>query len=426
MAYVMDVIVADDPKNPLNFLLPPFGERRPASYLTNLGRPLAGKKFGLPKRTIGLPSNSNDPLPPGPDYLASFNKARATLEALGATVVEVEVPIDSFADETNFFFRGFYTGPLAYFNLLGLGSPEYADELAKYLQAAGSDPIEALQAALDSLSARWAFIGFFFAPAIENLRNGTSKSLDEQPFPSVLVAQNAAADGDLFGGWMTANGIDALIFPSDSDRVDTFKYGFLYSTVTGAPSLVVPIERTDFTATYGQDYGRWPLGIHFVGRRFEEANLLNYAAAFEAAFNGRAKSTPDLAPALPGETIEYSVAVPPIPVTERPETAPPVITIFPASRIVNRGLPNATIEFVGAVADASGLDSIEVFVNGRQIAATTTENWTATIRLGALRQFVRPNQRVVKVQVIAKDIFGNTSTEVVAMRIPPAAVRPGA
>ncbi len=414
MAYVMDVIVADDPNNPLNFSLPPFSERRPASYLTNLGQPLAGKKFGLPKRTLGLPSNSNDPLPPGPDYLASFNKARAALEALGATVVEVEVPIDSFADETNFVFTGVYTGPLAYFNLLGLGSPVYADELAKYLQATGSDPIEALQAAIDSFSARWAFIGFFFAPAIENLRNGTSKSLDEQPFPSVRVDQNAVADGELFGGWMTANGIDALIFPSDSDQVDTFKYGFLYSTVTGAPNLVVPIERIDFTATYGESYGRRPLGIHFVGRRFEEANLLSYAAAFEAAFDGRAKSTPDLAPALPGETIEYSTALPP---PSRPELDAPALRVAGGAKVTGKG-KKAALVINGGARDASGLGSLKVYVNGKKIAVKGAANWKASVKLSALRKFVRGDARTVSVQVVARDIHGNTSVTTKNVKLP--------
>jgi amidase len=71
--------------------------------------------------------------------------------------------------------------------------------------------------------------------------------------------------------------------------------GNLTST-TGLPGVIVP-------AGYTKD--NLPVGLQFVGRAFDDLNLLKVAYGYEQAIKKR--RSPATTPALPGERFEYTV-----------------------------------------------------------------------------------------------------------------------
>jgi Asp-tRNA(Asn)/Glu-tRNA(Gln) amidotransferase A subunit family amidase len=66
------------------------------------------------------------------------------------------------------------------------------------------------------------------------------------------------------------------------------------TSVTGLPAVIMPGGYTELNL---------PVGIQFVGKPFDDLNLLQVAQGYEAASGRRAP--PKLTPALPGEHITY-------------------------------------------------------------------------------------------------------------------------
>ncbi len=414
-ASVMDAIVAEDPTDPWAALTPALADRRPATYATTLRtNALQGKRFGIPKHYVGtaLPDSGLE-YPVDPEVSALFARARQIIEAQGGIVVEVDTtpavsawsgssagatiweteydPIypadDQFGEVTAFYYNDFLRG-------FGTTFPEVADLIPNN--------------------------GYLFDEDrefyVESIESGTAISLP--------LATGFQARANLLRNlvakyhtqWMTDQGLDALIGPTVSGPHEAGQfYGDAYPAGWG---ILGWYETCEFglpgvSVTMGTMADGSHAGIQFVGKTyFSEAEILGYAHAFEQA--AKARTSPALTPALPGETIEYSTALPP---PSRPELNAPALRVAGGAKVTGKGKKTALV-VTGRARDASGLSSLKVYVNGKKIAAKRAAKWKASVKLSALRKFVRGDAKTVSVQVVAKDIYGNTSVTTKNVKLP--------
>ncbi len=400
MAYAYDALIGDDPLDATRAWR--FADHRfpTQSYATALRTDaLVGSRLGYTQEVIDTSS---------PETRALFLAAIADLRAAGATVVEI-TPFPDFREHIGFFAEAFN-----------------ADFTADY--GTGFEEINSQYA-----SCRWAFTEFaaFTSPAIAidipfAIWWGDEAAADYAPFAnlapgvgpvSATYVAHRAAERALFEGWYAANTVDAVIYPVDGfgaiprTAEDPFPEEFFlpleYAWAVPGTGLPCVVAFGGFSEPETPD-----LGIEFTGPAFSDAKLLGYAYAYEQATKHR--KAPSLTPPLPGETIEYSTALPP---PSRPELNAPALRVAGGAKVTGKG-KEAALVINGGARDASGLSSLKVYVNGKKIAAKRAANWKASVKLSALRKFVRGDAKTVTVQVVAKDIYGNTSVTTKNVKLP--------
>lgn len=186
--------------------------------------------------------------------------------------------------------------------------PEFAPHIEKYLATLGPGFPKSLHDLIDrsrqlppgggpgtrTNPGRWA----------QFEREAGSGSLVEPAYRSAL-AHGLPLVRSLLTGLMTANQLDAIIYPTAIRRAALVAGHFADPTgpapgsaanianLTGLPDLVVP---AGFTGD------RLPVCMSFLGTAFGEERLLSLGYAFEQAT--RARRQPAHAPALPAEMIE--------------------------------------------------------------------------------------------------------------------------
>ena len=343
---VLDAVVADDSTTRGDFWraqpwvsIPPTSLLRPPSYADLAGaRALDGARLGVPRMYVGAENtsafdNSGDPIETRPSVIAQWQKARRDLEAAGATVVEVDLPVvrdyesRGRADDRSLAARG-------------LVPPDYAErelyELSMwgwetFLQANG-DP--ALHRLVDvepelifptppgSLPGRYDDHLSRFAPEdvaledyVHRAREHGVPELDEIPSLEAGVRGLDQARRELFDDWLTTEGLDAIVFPAVADigpadadvnpasaelawRNGTWvANGNLVWRHLGIPTVQVPMGMLDDIAM--------PIGLTFAGRGWDDARLLAMGAHFEASAQrpgsalGATRIDPPLTPELP-------------------------------------------------------------------------------------------------------------------------------
>ena len=174
--------------------------------------------------------------------------------------------------------------------------------------------------------------------------------------------------------------------------------------VLGVSGITVPM---------GANRDGLPTGIQLWGQRWDEENVIQLATAVEQVLAARI-STP-LAPPLPGETIEYTVPIPP---TERAEVDGPALRV--ASRAELKGKGKGTkLVLSGSALDASGVQILRVYVNGQKVASRfKNDSWQSTIKVSALAKFAQKDSSNLQVLVVSTDALGNTSTTSKTVRLP--------
>lgn len=332
---VLDVIVADDPETRGDFWrvqpwvsIPPASAVRPDSYV-ELGQGqqstqyLKGLRLGVPRMYINA-----DPLAgTGPDHradqgiggpmgnsiatrdsvMASWQQARAALEAAGAEVVEVDFPV-----VTNY--EGDRPGAPTIASR-GMVSPEFlfqevnglsAWALEDFLRANGDPNLHSLcqvdgttifphsEGALED-----RYHGFdddiaTFPQLLSDHGFGALGEVPQLTDPEVLSAgitgleQTRLID---FEQWMDSLELDAVIFPAMADvgpadadtsplSADTawgngvwVANGNLVPRHLGIPTVTAPMGTMHDTGI--------PVGLTFAGRAYDDNNLLTWAHAFE-------------------------------------------------------------------------------------------------------------------------------------------------
>lgn len=315
---VLDVIVADDDQVRGDFWrvqpwvsIPPASVVRPPSYPA-LADPhaLSGMRLGVPRLYIGDMTNA-DPIETRPSVIAQWQKARADLEAAGATVVEVDVPV-----VTNYESRG--RADDRSMVARGLVPPHFADhelyELSmwgweEFLQANGDpalhrlvdvDPDLIFPTPPGSLPGRYDDHLSRFAPEdvpledyVHRARATGVPALEQIPDIAEGVRGLEETRRIDLEQWMDELGLDAVVFPAVADvgpadadvnpasaalawRNGTWvANGNLVPRHLGLPCVQVGMGLMS-------DIGM-PVGLTFAGRAYDDNRLLAFAAAFEAS-----------------------------------------------------------------------------------------------------------------------------------------------
>ncbi|WP_179873139.1 amidase [Microcella indica] len=336
---VLDAIVADDagvegagvrgdfwraqPWLPL----PASSEVRPASYPA-LADPdaLRGRRLGIPRLYINADEATDDPIITRPSVVAQWRKARAVLEAAGAEVVEVDLPVVA-----NYESRGRAVDRSMVAR--GLVPPAFADhelyELSmwgwdEFLQANGDPalhrlvdvdpdlifptPPGSLPGRYDDHLSRFAPEDVPFEDYVHRARASGVPTLEQIPDLADGVRGLDATRRQDWDAWLDAERLDAIVFPAVADigpadadvnprsaelawRNGTWvANGNLVWRHLGIPTAQVPMGMLDDIAM--------PIGLTFAGRGWDDTALLAYAWAFEhaAAAPGSALGAPRVAP----------------------------------------------------------------------------------------------------------------------------------
>lgn len=321
---LLNVLVADDPITRGDFwreqravALPQPSAVRPVDYrdlasTAETGQALQGTRLAVPRRFLG--TDPEVPLEVHPDVLTLWQRTRATLEAAGATVTEVDVPListyegDSDAHDRLAEFAGLpgdwmahefttlvaaawdgflrangdptlnrlaQVQPTAIFPLpegaLPDRYPEVADNLNRYDVI--FDIVRSLPAASDP--------------------NGPELDSTQTPGFDEALRRLESLRKELLEDWLAAEGFDALVFPANADvgpanadhepaaadlawRNGThYSNGNLVIRHLGVPTVTTSMGTMEHTGM--------PVGVTFAGAAYDDARLLSLAAGFEAA-----------------------------------------------------------------------------------------------------------------------------------------------
>lgn len=299
IAIAMDALVAYDPQNIWNPYI--TGVSRPVSYTSFLnGKSLQGKVIGLPRPYIGKGDPANGPsFPLDPQVAAAFEKAKQVLEAEGATLVEVDIPA----------YKTWYidNGPAGY-DSSNTGNAEsrsyYFDQLIK---GYNNDQIKSFVDLLNIIPTNNPFYNSLVKPSADLINSGQAKPLAELPQASQTLQVIAKFRTEQYENFMKANNIDAFVFPtlnylavplaSQGDAVYALYGGLparLEANILGVPAITVPM---------GYSKEGIPMSLEFMGKYFDEADIISYAYDYEQAT--KLRRPPALVPPLPGEVFEY-------------------------------------------------------------------------------------------------------------------------
>ncbi|MGL3804838.1 amidase [Paeniglutamicibacter sp. R2-26] len=327
MFRLLDVIVAEDANTTGDFwraqdtvALPSVAEVRPANY-ADLADPeaLRGKQLGVPRMYLG--KDPDFPIEVRPSILDLWEAARARLEALGATVVEVDLPlIEKYEGNTP------GGEQLAELGVLPEG---WMETEFNQILTHGWDTF--LRANNDPALNRLADVDhtlIFPAPAGSQPDRYDEVEDYENRYRDVVAMAAAGlppvhtlpgfAEGlrsletlrkELFEDWLAERGLDAMVFPANADvaaqDADISKEsadrawdnGVFFSNGNyalrhfGIPSITVAMGIME-------DIGM-PVGLTIAGPAYADNDLLACGYAFEAA--GTLRVSPRLAPPLPGD-----------------------------------------------------------------------------------------------------------------------------
>jgi amidase len=323
---VLEEIAADDPQPRGDFwrvqrhvTLPAASEVRPASYraLRDAGA-LRGKVLGVPRMYINEDPDAGEPIDTRDSVLELWEEARRDLEALGATVVEVDFPLVS-NDEQD---RPGATSGVTRGILPAIYPDDEVDALTRwawqdYLEANGQPGLAGL-ADIDGARVFPLAPGELPDRYDDGDRNEKLIAVAQSrgPFPLEEIAELDRSVRGLeevrrvdLEEWMTRNGLDALVFPAnadvapaDADRVRASNDIALRNGVRvsngnvairryGVPTVTVPMGIMDDTGM--------PVGLTFAGRAYSDSALLGYADAFESSTTRR--KAPGRTPELAGD-----------------------------------------------------------------------------------------------------------------------------
>jgi len=299
VAMAMDALVAYDPNNIWNPYIPEVV--RPASYTNFLnGKSLQGKVIGLPRPYIGKGDPANGPsYPLDPQVSAAFEQAKQVLKAEGATLVEVDIPA----------YKTWYvTGRPAGYNSSDTGDAEsrsyYFDQLIK---GYNNDQIKSFVDLLTIIPTTNPFYTALVKSSADLITSGQAMPFAELPQVSQSLQAIATLRTEQYENFMKANSIDAFVFPtlnylavplgSQGDAVYAL-YGSLPARLEanylGLPAITVPM---------GYSKEGIPMSLEFLGKYFNEADIISYAYDYEQTT--KLRRPPTLVPPLPGEVFQY-------------------------------------------------------------------------------------------------------------------------
>ena len=297
--------------------IPPASTLRPPSYPA-LADPhaLHGIRLGVPRMYIGADPGTNrhdgaDPIETRETVIAQWQKARRDLEAAGATVVEVDLPVVTQyesrgrADDRSLAASGFVPETYADHELYELSMWGWSEFLRANddpdLHELGDvdadlifpTPPGSLPGRYDDHLSRFAPEDVALEDYVHRAREHGVPPLDKIPDLPEGVRGLDRARRELFEKWLDELELDAIVFPAVADvgpadadvnpasaelawRNGTWvANGNLVWRHLGIPTVQVPMGILDDISM--------PIGLTFAGRGWHDSRLLAFGAAFEAS-----------------------------------------------------------------------------------------------------------------------------------------------
>ena len=321
---VLDVIVADDAEPRGDFWrmqpwveIPLASEVRPPSYgLLRDADALRGRRFGIPRMYINEDHEATAHIETRASVIALWQDARAALEARGAEVIEVDLPVVSNYERDRpgaetMVERGFVPEGFADREIWDLSMLAWNDFLA-----ANNDPQLHALADVDgarifpqpegALPDRYGEYDFDVADYVTRARRDGITPLEQIPLVREGLEGLERTRKVDFEDWLAQLGLDAIVFPAvadvgpaDSDvnpasadlawRNGTWvANGNLVPRHLGIPTVTVPMGlMADI---------HMPVGLTFAGPAYSDSDLLRMAYAYEIAT--RLRTVPPRTPEL--------------------------------------------------------------------------------------------------------------------------------
>lgn len=427
-AKVLDVASTLDGGDVWNLVSISPGRLRPTGFAAKAAAgSLAGKRIGvltsfLNASTTGIAGEINT-------FLA---EARTALTNAGATVVDVTLPIKQ--GDTTTYLDVTYAGrrdsvPVAITtppqrrlynpstsDLTGNQLPETRGyHLEKFLESIVTSPTDP-----ERLRKILAWVGPISTGSINEatrdaIRLGTTigfeSPLAQEHFQAVRYQ---VAD---YEAWMTANTLDALIFPvATSKTVGNPAEGSPIGGNSTAPgrALINSFSLPFITVPMGVLSTGEPTTLGFLGSRYwGDADVVALATAYEKATNKRIVSP--LAPPLPEERIEYVIGGP---VAAPGDDVRPVASVRSGLKVAGKG-KKARLTISGVARDNTAVSRVTVTINGRREAAKRSGNtWEVRAPLGTYRKLAARGVKQVTVVVVVRDAGGNTTSSSKRVKLP--------
>ena len=387
---VLNVLVGDDPDARGDFWrvqgavpIPKSSAVRPTDYNSLRDQhALKGKRIGVPRMYINKDPLGKRPIVTRASVIELWNKAAKDLEGLGAEVVEVEFPV------------------VANYERGRAGAESMADR--------GLVPREFAKAEEDLWIFGWEdFLQANGDPALHSLADVKGELIvpripgaiadHYEGIPSISKMPERARHGVLppnqisylaeglrgleetrrrdLEEWMNANRLDAVVFPAVADVAPAdadynqnsneiaWRNGIWVANGNqcirhlGIPTVTVPMGLM-------KDI-RMPIGLTFLGKAYDDNDLLRYAYAFEQS--GSRRVAPPRTPPLPGEDLDF--AIPPgriaAPPTSRSADGLTLAMRASVSPVADDG--TVTITVGGSASTLVGIAQVAVFVNGESM-----------------------------------------------------------
>ncbi|KAB8333414.1 amidase [Scytonema tolypothrichoides VB-61278] len=258
-----------DPNNIWNPFIPEKIRQDYTSFLSDTS--LQGKTLGLPNAYIGKGDpEKEESYPIDPQVAAAFEQAKKVLQEQGAKLVEVDIPAytSSFPEE--------------YISFIGSGLP--AQNLAYYyeqlIKGYNDDEIKSFVDLRNIVPQDNPFYSNLIQPIANIIEAGNAKSWQEVPEVTQALQALANFRTEKYENFMTANGIDAFVFPTVGNIVPPKEnpfarlFGFNEANILGLPAITVPM---------GFSPEGSPLSLQFLGNYFGEAEIIGYAYDYELA-----------------------------------------------------------------------------------------------------------------------------------------------
>lgn len=400
MFSLLDVIVAHDSDKHCDFWreqpfvpIPDPEDVRPINFdeLCD-AEALKGKVLGVPKMYIGENDPAALPVALRPTVRELWDKARVTLESLGATVVEVDFPIvtnletpASGEKPTTPYFTPSHKNEIDMVQMMAYTWDDYLvanNDTSSVTTLANVDPNMIFPPPPGALPDRYGPDDPLVkcAALVDAVKGGRIKTFDVPDLGEKLKSLEARRKID-FEAWLDANNLDAVVFPcqgdvgkADADKNeesarDAWRNGVLYSNGNcalrqfGIPTFSVPMGNMS-------DIGM-PVNLTFATKAYHDPEILKYGYAFEMAHRGRV--APPRTPALPSDILETGTKY-------LADTKAPVLNVEA------RRVADGKIELTGSAAaeQSGGLASLKVFVDAIEAASPADGEGSWAILVDAL------------------------------------------
>ena len=335
--------------------LPDCASTRPKSFI-ELAHPggLRGRRLGIPKMYMGNDQDMKDPILVRPSIVELTERARAVLTSLGATCIDVELPVVSAYEKDRPNTRSLVDREIL---PLGWNEIEINDLVStswdEFLRLNGdpnfssighinpwiihADPPEAVDTRRSSV-AHDGQDKILYDYIVDRARQKVvpQSPLEFEQLSKVCIGLERARQ-ELFEQWLTDEKLDGIVFPANADvapsNADTdeissnlaWRNGTVFSNMNhvmrhlGIPSVTVPMGiMRDISM---------PVGLTFAARAYSDNEILKWAFDYETASKMRfaPKCVPELSPFLfegrAGNQSHGGTSL------NEPTSVPPVITI---------------------------------------------------------------------------------------------------